>query len=281
MNIGILNLLAPAKVNLTLDVLGRRADGYHELKTIMASVSLYDEVTVAPAKEFSLTWEGDVCGPLPENNTARRAAEAFFSQTGQSCCIHITKRIPDQAGLGGGSADAAAVLRGLKRLYGGVEDKALFAMARSIGADVPFCLLGGCALAEGIGERLTPLPLPDLHLLLLKGQGGISTQALFRSLALPLPHPDTEAALSALSGPAEDLAPFLQNALEPPAIALLPEIGGLKARLLAAGALCAFMTGSGACVAGLFPGAAQALGALPAFEDIPFRAVCRTGAFAV
>lgn len=281
MHTDVLYLLAPAKLNLTLDVLGRRADGYHELCSIMASASLYDEIDLAPAREISLTWEGCMPAPRPEKNTAYLAARAFFAQTGQACRIHINKRIPGQAGLGGGSADAAAVLRGLQRLYGGIEDEALFSLARAIGADVPFCLLGGCALAEGIGEKLTPLPAPQLHLVLLKGRGGVSTPALFRSLALPLPHPDTPAALAALSGPAERLAPFLQNALEGPATSLLPEIGRLKARLLAAGALAAFMTGSGACVAGLFPSESAARAALPGFADVPFHTVCRTGAFAV
>lgn len=276
-----LKLLAPAKVNLTLDVLGRRPDGYHELCSIMAAVDLYDEVTLAPAREISLTWQGVVRPPLLERNTAYLAAKAFQAQTGRACRIHINKRIPHRAGLGGGSADAAAVLRGLQRLYGGVRGEDLFAMGRSIGADVPFCLLGGCALAKGIGEQLTPLPPPGLSLVLLKGRDGVSTPALFRSLALPLPHPDTEAALAALSGPAAGLAPFLQNALEGPAAGLCPEIAALKARLLAGGALAAFMTGSGACVAGLFPSHEAAQAALGSFGDIPFRTVCRTGAFAV
>ena len=276
-----LNLLAPAKVNLTLDVLCRRADGYHELCSLMACVDLFDEITLSPAGEISLTWEGCMPAPPLEKNTAYLAAQAFYRQTGQACRIHINKRIPSQAGLGGGSSDAAAVLRGLQRLYGGVEDEALFAMGRDIGADVPFCLQGGCALAEGIGERLTPLAPPTLHLILLKGHGGVSTPALFRSLSLPLPHPNTKAALAALEGPAEALAPFLQNALEGPATALVPEIWQLKARLLAQGALCAFMTGSGACVAGLYPSAEATQSALPAFRDVPFHTVCRTGAFAV
>lgn len=273
--------MAPAKVNLTLDVLGRRPDGYHELCSIMAAVSLYDEVTLAPASEISVAWEGIVPEPPLQKNTAYLAAKQFEAQTGRACRIYINKRIPHQAGLGGGSADAAAVLRGLSRLYGGVTEDALFAMARAVGADVPFCLLGGCALAEGVGERLTPLSAPSLHLLLVKGAGGVSTPALFRSLTLPLPPPDTKAALAALCGPAEALAPLLQNALEGPAISLLPEVGELKKRLLGAGALAAFMTGSGAAVAGLFKSEEAARAALPAFADVPFHTVCRTGAFAV
>jgi len=281
MNTNFLCLLAPAKVNLTLDVLGRRNDGYHDLCSIMASINLYDAITLSVAHEFALTWEGSCAAPPQEKNTAYLAAKAFYEQTGRWCRIHINKRIPIEAGLGGGSADAAAVLRGMQRLVGGVDDKSLFAIARSIGADVPFCLMGGCALAEGIGEKLTPLPSPTLHLLLLKGTGGISTPALFNSLSLPCTHPDTAAALNALDGPPEILAPFLQNSLQGPAISLVPEIGQLADQLLNAGALVSFMTGSGSCVAGLFPTEADALAALPSFDDIPFSMVCRTGAFAV
>ena len=275
-----LTLLAPAKVNLTLDVLGRRPDGYHELASIMASVNLFDQVTLqaAPPGVLEVTWEGQA---LPQDNTARRAAAAFFAQRPGGARIHLVKTIPQQAGLGGGSADAAAVLRGLCRLYGGIDREALFAMARSVGADVPFCLQGGCALAEGIGHQLTSLPGPHLHLLLLMGETGVSTAALFRSLALPLPHPDTQGAIAALQGPPQDLAPFLCNALEAPAAALAPEIQTLKEALLAQGALAAFMTGSGACVVGLFPDPAAQQQAYAHFAGLPFRALCSTGHFAV
>ena len=275
-----LSLLAPAKVNLTLDVLGRRPDGYHELASIMASVDLFDRVILqaAPPGVLEVAWEGQA---LPQDNTARRAAEAFFAQRPGGVRIRLVKAIPQQAGLGGGSADAAAVLRGLSRLYGGVDRAALFAMARDVGADVPFCLQGGCALAEGVGHKLTPLPCPQLHLLLLMGGTGVSTAALFRSLRLPLPHPDTQGALAALQGPPQDLAPFLCNALEAPAAALAPEIQTLKEALLAQGALAAFMTGSGACVVGLFPDPAAQQQAYAHFAGLPFRALCSTGHFAV
>lgn len=275
-----LTLLAPAKVNLTLDVLGRRPDGYHELASIMASVDLFDRVILQAASPgvLEVTWEGQA---LPQDNTARRAAAAFFAQRPGGARIHLVKTIPQQAGLGGGSADAAAVLRGLSRLYGGIDREALFAMARSVGADVPFCLQGGCALAEGIGHKLTSLPCPHLHLLLLMGETGVSTAALFRSLALPLPHPDTQGAIAALQGPPQDLAPFLCNALEAPAAALAPEIQTLKEALLAQGALAAFMTGSGACVVGLFLDPAAQQQAYAHFAGLPFRALCSTGHFAV
>lgn len=275
-----LTLLAPAKVNLTLDVLGRRPDGYHELASIMASVNLFDQVTLqaAPPGVLEVTWEGQA---LPQDNTARRAAAAFFAQRPGGARIHLVKAIPQQAGLGGGSADAAAVLRGLCRLYGGVRQPVLLEMARSIGADVPFCLQGGCALAEGIGHKLTPLRCPQLYLLLLMGERGVSTAALFHSLRLPLPHPDTQGAVAALHGPPQALAPFLCNALEAPATALAPEIGALKDALLARGALAAFMTGSGACVVGLFQDPAAMRRAYGDFAGLPFRALCSTGDFAV
>ena len=279
---GRMCLWAPAKVNLALDVVGRRPDGYHALRSIMASVSLFDTVLLERAEEgvLEVSWEGAEA-PLPLDNTARRAALAFFKQRPGGARIHIIKRIPMEAGLGGGSADAAAVLRGLWRLYGGVDKACLFSMAQEVGADVPFCLLGGCALAQGIGEQLTPLPPPRLHLLLVKGRAGVSTAALFRGLGSLSCHPDVPAACAALQGPLEGLLPHLENALEPPAAALAPEIPRLKARLLEAGALAACMTGSGAAVAGIFPSRAAARAAWEKFQDVPFRALCRTGYFAV
>ncbi|MDR0841603.1 MAG: 4-(cytidine 5'-diphospho)-2-C-methyl-D-erythritol kinase [Christensenellaceae bacterium] len=271
-----ITLNAYAKVNITLDVLRRRPDGYHELRSIMHAVSLHDTVTLEPAPSVCVT-----CGIyLPPNNTARRAAELFEAHTGHAARIHIEKRIPSQAGLGGASADAAAVLRGLCHIYGGVTEPALFDMARQVGADVPFCLLGGCALAEGIGERLTPLPPAALNLLLVKGEQGVSTAALFGGLRLPLAHPNTGQALAALqAGELHALCAAAQNALEPAACALVPNIATYKKKLLQHGALAAAMTGSGSCVAGIFQSGEEAERARAAFAAAPFAAVCQTGAF--
>ena len=265
---------AYAKINLTLDVLRLRDDGYHELATILHTVDLFDSVFVEKAEEICVT--SDV--PLPPDNTAFRAAKRFLAHMGIGARIHMVKRIPCEAGLGGGSADAAAVLVGMNALCGGgVSLQALLDMGKAVGADVPFCLLGGCALAKGIGEILSPLPHMPMDLLIVKGPGGVSTRALFQSLRLPVAHPDTETAAAAIrAGNLRAFAPLAQNALEPAACAILPEIAANKRRMLEADAIAAFMTGSGAAVAGIFESKEAAKKAAKLFCDLPFARVCRT-----
>ncbi len=162
-----LRLLAPAKVNLTFEALGRRSDGYHEVRTVMQAVSLADEIEFAPAAGLSLTIEWGApafAAPPGEGNLAMRAARLLQRETGatQGAAILLRKRIPAAAGLGGGSSDAATTLLGLRRLWGlDMDVGALREMAARLGSDVPFFLSGGTALAEGRGERLTPLPTPQ------------------------------------------------------------------------------------------------------------------------
>ena len=160
---GGLRLLAPAKINWTLEVLGRRDDGYHELRTVLQTIDLADTVVVAPAPDLTLAVTGEGAASLgaPESNLAYRAAallrERFRVRAGAR--IAIEKRVPVAAGLGGGSSDAAATLRGLARLWGLDLDAAtLAALAAELGSDAPFFVYGGTALAEGRGERVTPLP---------------------------------------------------------------------------------------------------------------------------
>ena len=185
--------------------------------------------------------------------------------------------------MGGASADAAGVLRGMNRLYGEpLSEGELFSIGLSIGADVPFCLMGGCAVAEGIGEVLTPLPAPELNLLIIKGNEGVSTGALFKELRLPLERrPDTDGAIAAIMrGDITGLIPLCKNALEIPAIGLSPEIAQNKKRLQSLGAH-AFMTGSGAAVVGIFKTGEQAAEAQKSFRDLPFARVCSTGGFVI
>lgn len=269
-----MKIKAYAKINLTLDVLGKRPDGYHELRSIMCTLSLYDRIELHRTDGISFS-----CNvPLPENNTVIRAARLFMDETGKGASIRLEKHIPSEAGLGGASADAAAVLRGMNSMYGGpIAERRLYELGLKVGADVPFCLMGGCALAEGVGELLTPLPCPPLELVIVKGNGGISTGALFSSLKLPVCHPDTSRAISAIqSGDVHALAPLCQNALEPPAVAVLPEIAVHKALLLQYGAVSAFMTGSGSAVAGIFSDSAAAEHAASALAHLPFACVCHT-----
>ena len=159
-----MDIKAYGKINLTLDVLYRRPDGCHQLRGVMCAVDVYDAVHIEPAAGVSVSFDEAV----PPRNTAIMAARAFFEKTGRGADIYIQKGIPSEAGMGGASADAAGVLRGMNRLYGGpLSESELYSIGLSIGADVPFCLMGGCAVAEGIGEVLTPLPAPELNLLIM------------------------------------------------------------------------------------------------------------------
>ena len=269
-----MEIKAYAKINLTLDVLRKRPNGYHDLRGVMCAVSLYDKVSIEPAEKIRFSC--DV--PLPESNTAVKAARLFMQQTGKGADIRLTKLIPSEAGLGGASADAAAVLRGMNELYGNpIPEKHLYELGLMVGADVPFCLMGGCNLAEGVGERLTPLPTPHLDLVIVKGSSGVSTAAMFKSLQLPVEHPDTDGAIAAIQkGDIFALAPLCQNALEPPAAALLPEIAEHKSLLMQSGALSAFMTGSGAAVVGIFKDEDAARSGAKALSHLPFACVCHT-----
>lgn len=269
-----MEIKAYAKINLTLDVLSRRPDGYHDLWGVMCRISLYDKVNIEPAE--GIGFASNI--PLPENNTAAKAARLFWEETGRGAEIRLEKLIPSEAGLGGASADAAGVLRGMNELYGcPIPEQRLYELGLAVGADVPFCLMGGCAVAEGVGEILTPLPLPHLDLVIVKGSGGVSTGALFKSLRLPVEHPDTDGAIAAIQrGDTVSLASLCKNALEPPATTLLPEIRRHKKLLLQSGASSAFMTGSGAAVVGVFSDSEAAKAAANALSHLPFACVCHT-----
>ena len=265
---------AYAKLNLTLGVLYKRADGYHALDSIMQTVDLFDTVTVERARDIVVTSTGML---LPYDNTVRRAAELYRALTGRSVQIRVIKRIPAEAGLGGGSADAAATLNALQELYGEVDEKTLLEIAAKVGADVPFCLKGGTQRAEGIGEVLTPVRGMKLHLVVAKPTEGVSTKKLFSLLKLPRTMPETTAALKALSdGNLDALCPLLYNALEEPAIELVPEIGRIKRDLLALGAKAACMSGSGSAVFGVFADKAAAEQARAGLSNVAFSCVCES-----
>ena len=267
-------LRAYAKLNLTLGVLYKRADGYHALDSIMQSVDLFDTVTVERANGIVVTSTGM---QLPYDNTLRRAAERYRALTGRGATIRVVKRIPAEAGMGGGSADAAAALNGLQTLYGEADEKTLLELGASVGADVPFCMRGGVQRAEGIGEVLTPLKGMKLYFVVLKPAEGVSTKRLFSLLKLPRTMPETTACIKALAaGDVHALAPLLFNALEEPAMELVPEIGMAKTALLDAGALAASMTGSGSAVFGLFETRELAERALQKTEGWAFSCVCES-----
>lgn len=250
---------AYAKINLTLDVLRKREDGYHDIRTVMQTISLCDdvEIDVDTGKPWALTCGADGI-PCDERNLAWKAARAFFDRLGREpdgVTIRITKRIPSEAGLAGGSADAAAVLRALNRWANeplSVDE--LCAVGARVGSDVPFCVLGGTALAEGRGEQLTKLPAaPELHLVVCKPPLAFSTPALYKrldSIAIGK-RPDTDAMLAALhSGDREQIASLLCNVFEQAVSD--PQIEAIKQELRSHGALGAIMTGSGSAVFGVF-----------------------------
>lgn len=260
---------APAKINLALDILGRRPDGYHEMRMVMQTVSLCDTVTLEEAEEgFVLSAEGI---DLPEGKTLeQRAAEAFFSAIGRplpGLRVTLEKRTPAYAGLGGGSADVAALLRLLRERYApDMPREQLEAVGGQTGSDMPFCVRGGTALAEGRGDALTGLPpLPDCRFVICKPDFDLPTGPMFARLRFDgsLPSIDVDGMTSALErGDLKGLARRVGNVFE---AVLEPgerrEIEFIKETLLRRGALAAAMSGSGPAVFGLFAPGGETAGA--------------------
>ncbi|MBR2366208.1 MAG: 4-(cytidine 5'-diphospho)-2-C-methyl-D-erythritol kinase [Oscillospiraceae bacterium] len=255
-----ITLRACAKINLTLDVLQKRADGYHDIRSVMQTIDLCDEIGVTvDAGQWSCSCDGANI-PGGEENLAMRAARAFVRAADvapNGIAISIKKRIPSQAGLGGGSADAAAVLRALNTLCGEpFTTERLMEIGASVGSDVPFCVLGGAALAEGRGEVLTPIRgMPDCAYVLLKPAFSASTPALYAALdrQSAIDHPDTDGMIEMLSrGDLQGAAGKLGNVFQPVLNADHP-VDALCEKLLRVGALGALMTGSGSVVFGIFP----------------------------
>ncbi|NPV58060.1 MAG: 4-(cytidine 5'-diphospho)-2-C-methyl-D-erythritol kinase [Actinobacteria bacterium] len=251
-------LEAPAKVNLYLEVGRRRRDGYHDLRTVMQSVDLHDlvEVEVAGGRE-GITLEVVGKAPAGEENLCHRAAVRYLEASGirASVRIKLHKRIPEAAGLGGGSSDAAAVLRGLNFLTGEALDRErLLALAASLGMDVPFFLVGGTVLGEGRGERVTPLAqAPPMALVLANPGVPLATADVYRRFdevgGGEPPRGGAEAMVEALrGGDARLVASLLFNSLQPAACALEPRVGAILERSIWAGAWGALVSGSGPTV---------------------------------
>lgn len=261
-----LRLRAAAKINLALDVLCRRADGYHQVDMIMQSVSLYDELTAEPWDELRLEAEGDV--PADRDNLVLRAALALREATGcaRGAKMHLRKRIPVAAGLGGGSADAAATLHALNRLWDlHLPLERLQKVGAALGADIPFCLTGGTQRATGIGVDLSPLPKPPpMTLLIAKPCEGMLTRDVYRGLRFDkgFPGPDMDGAIRALQdGDVCALCDCMGNALESVTLAARPQAAQCLQRLMELGAMAARMSGSGPAVFGVFEREADALAA--------------------
>lgn len=254
-----IRLRANAKVNLSLDAKGRREDGYHELWMIMQSISLSDIVTIERNGEEKVNlFQSNLPLPKAEENIAVRAANRLRDEykIKEGVNIHIEKNIPLGSGMGGGSADAAAVLLGLDLLWNlGAGKERLMKTGLALGADVPFAVHGGTAIAEGVGEKITPLPFFAADLLVIKPEPSILTKTVFQKLDLrkPLQKPDPHLLLDCiLQGDVRGLALHMRNVLEDVTEKEVCEIGDMKRRLLDCGALGTMMTGSGTAVFGIF-----------------------------
>ena len=252
---------APAKLNLSLDVLGKLEGGYHALKMVMESVEFGDEVEITLTSGGEITLESDLNWlPRDGRNLACAAANVFRSALGDESMgvrLRIVKRIPVGAGMGGGSSDAAAVLRGLNRLCGRPFDgDGLRQLGLSIGSDVPYCIEGGSRLATGRGEELSPLPMPPAcTVVIAKPSFSISTASLFskidgRSSRI---HPDTAGLIAALeAGDLGGVSRRMFNVFEDVLPRSCREVGELRSTLLSCGAQGAVMTGTGSAVFGVF-----------------------------
>ena len=291
----MINKKAYAKINLSLDVKGKLENGYHEVCMIMQTIGLYDELsfdvyriseeernkgfkdgnnTESKGERIGLScrfsWGGPEPTEDPKDNLAYKAAELLlpYFPEGTGVDIKIVKNIPMAAGMAGGSTDAAAVLRGINELFNlGLSDEKLCELGVKLGADVPYCILGGTMLAEGIGEKLTRLPaIPKLYLVIAKPQAGVSTKYVYQTLdALENPpHPDVAAMQELIltmgetgadekcASFAKKLAPLLGNILESVTIPVCPKVAEIKKILLDNGALGSLMSGSGPTVFGIF-----------------------------
>ncbi|ERJ12465.1 4-(cytidine 5'-diphospho)-2-C-methyl-D-erythritol kinase [Haloplasma contractile] len=246
---------APAKINLTLDVIGKREDGYHELNMVMTTVDLYDRLSISETDEdrIIITTNRRYL-PVDNKNLSYKAAKLIKEQYGikKGVRIHINKNIPVAAGLAGGSSDAAATLRGLDRLWKlNMSFEELSEIGARIGSDVPFCIYGKTALATGRGEIIKPIkPAPKCWVILVKPKFGVSTKHIFSNVEVnSLKHPDTKAMLDAvLNGDYKSMCKNLGNSLEDVTFKRYPDVKKIKEKLLKYGADAALMSGSGPTV---------------------------------
>lgn len=250
------SLKALAKINLGLDVLGKREDGYHEVRMIMQSIHLYDRVEIKKTKSPNIHVETNLFYlPVDENNLVYKAAKLMKNEFRIKEGVRITlqKFIPVAAGLAGGSSDAAAVMVGMNRIFNlGIKQSRLMELGLQIGADVPFCIMRGTALAEGIGEKLTALPsMPKCPVLIAKPAVSVSTKHVYEQLRLTenTVHPDIDAVIEnirqkKLRGVAENMG----NILETVTVKEYPVIKEIKKVMKENGALNAIMSGSGPTV---------------------------------
>lgn len=252
-----LNLLSPAKINLRLDVLGKREDGYHEIESIMTLISLYDDISIHIDDGEGVEVISTGSAPSGEGNIAYKAALAILAHYPGKVRVKITinKNIPVAAGLGGGSGNAATVLMGLNRMLDmGLSKDELMKIGVSLGADVPFFIFERPGIARGIGERLQEIELPKLWFVLVNPNIPVSTADVFRGLNLKIGLTKKGFSINMPNSLncIEGVASLLHNDLEKVAFSLQPEISAVKNAVISAGALKTLMSGSGATVFGIF-----------------------------
>lgn len=255
-----LKLKALAKINLGLDVIGKRDNGYHDVRMVMQTIYLYDNVTIQKTEKPGIHLQTNLFYlPVDENNIAYKAAKMLIEEFGikEGVKIILDKHIPVAAGLAGGSSNAAAVLVGMNRLFGlGLSEQELKDRGVKLGADVPYCIMRGTALAEGIGEELTSLaPLPKCYVLIAKPPISVSTKVVYEKLDSHEieNHPDIDSLIEGLeAADLEKVAAAMGNVLENVTIELHPVIAEIKEMMTQSGAIGAMMSGSGPTVFGIF-----------------------------
>ena len=254
-----LELKALGKINLGLDVLGRRENGYHDVRMVMQTIYLYDDVTLRRTEEPGIRIQTNLFYlPVNENNIAYKAAKLLIDEFDikDGIRIHLDKHIPVAAGMAGGSSNAAAVLYGMNQMFRlGLSQKELMERGVKLGADVPYCIMRGTVLAEGIGEKLTPLPpMPKCQILIAKPPISVSTKMVYEKLdsCEIKEHPDIDGILDGLKNQdLEQVAASMGNVLEKVTVEAYPVIAQIKECMMEAGALGA-MSGSGPTVFGIF-----------------------------
>ena len=261
-----IKLKARAKINLGLDVVRKREDGYHEVRMIMQMINLYDKITLRQRTEPGITVSTNLSYlPVNEDNLVYRAAKLLMDEFQVSGGLEIVlqKYIPVAAGMAGGSSDAAAVMVGVNRMFHlGLSKKQLMERGVKIGADVPFCIMRGTALAEGIGEKLTTLPaMPHCSLVIAKPKVHVSTKFVYSNLKADeiTEHPDIDGQVQALrDNDLEQIVAKMENVLETVTIPAYPVINKIKQTMIRHGAMGAMMSGSGPTVFGVFEREEQA-----------------------
>ena len=270
-----LELKALGKINLGLDVLGRRENGYHDVRMVMQTVYLYDRIIMKKSKTPGIRLETNLYYlPVNENNLAYQAAQMLMDEfhIEEGVSIQLDKHIPVAAGMAGGSSNAAAVLFGMNRMFSlGLSQKELMERGVKLGADVPYCIMRGTVLAKGIGEILTPLsPMPKCYVLIAKPAISVSTKMVYEKLDSHEieDHPDIDGILAGLkAGDLKKVAGSMGNVLERVTVDAYPVIDQIKKMMIKEGALNAMMSGSGPTVFGIFEEKATARKAADAIRD--------------